>query len=712
MTDPTQEPDSSPPILAQLLRIKAGDMAHGHLDLATAHLLRKAATALEEAVAELASQAERLGKLHHESTDVRVSLCAILGVAMTTDIALLGRLAAERLGEADPPNRAPLLAQLEALLTSAPTNLGPIREAIRVIRTEAQLREVTRAALKDWHGWARKLSRAEGDEYASAMRATLQARIAAQHESGRLALLVEPVRRRVELVQALCADIGLGAEEAAELAPRAALWTDAEVAEIEAFRVRDWSGTGLNPFEHLPPALERAVYPGPGGRRAYLQRIGDPLPPDAPASAVGQLGLPGLPKPETALRLRLALVNKPDSPEAGLVAEFAQALLEKLDAVHGSRDLPADYHPWMASDWVDEVRAQVRLHVQKGDPRDVAVYCAFAWHHGWSLTQEPQESTLWELIAEQAHGKHCYMVDKASERGPGEFDVVVTSRDSAPVLEAIEARFTELHFLAEPNRVGFRFEGVPFDIRVPDEDAKAMRRKLIENFTDTSSTRLSAQSLYQRIANVCTALTEEYDSGLPHTAMLLLREAMPLLKANGENGGEAGHHRKREFFRALQAGEIARDHHADLRHAMGHTTRDTAPKPGGPQDIDAIHKVVTMLITAEPALDIDCFPIDPATGRRQLEGEGGLEMAARLLRLAHERGAFDASGSPTTRHWRNTALYLWHCLAEIERLDPSDTELSKVQFRGEVRRLAAKRLDMFSAETYAKLDTVAPDKSE
>lgn len=675
MTDPTPEPDSAPPILVQLLRIKAGDMAHGHLDLATAHLLRKAATALEEAVAELASQAERLGKLHRESTDVRVSLCAILGVAMTTDIALLGRLAAERLGAGvDPPNRAPLLAQLEALLTSEPTNLGPIREAIRVIRTEAQLREVTRAALKDWHGWARKLGRAEGDEYANAMRATLQARIAAQHESGRLALLVEPVRRRVELVLALCADIGLGTEEAAELAPRAALWTDAEVAEIEAFRVRDWSGTGLNPFEHLPLALERAVYPGPGGRRAYLQRIGDPLPPDAPAPAGGQLGLPGLPKPETALRLRLALVNKPDSPEAGLVAEFAQALLEKLDAVHGSRDLPADYHPWMASDWVDEVRAQVRLHVQKGDPRDVAVYCAFAWHHGWSLVQEPQES--------------------------------------APALEAVEARFTELHFLAEPNRVGFRFEGVPFDIRVPDEDAKAMRRKLIVNFTDTSSTRMSAQSLYQRIANVCTALAEEYNSGLPHTALLLLREAMPLLKACEENAEEAGSTRKREFFRALQASEIARDHHADLRHAMGHTARDTAPKPGGPQDIDAIHKVVTMLITADPALDIDCFPIDPATGKRQLEGEGGLEMAARLLRLAHERGAFDASGSPTTRHWRNTALYLWHCLAEIERLDPSDTELSKVQFRGEVRRLAAKRLDMFSAETYAKLDTVVPDKSE
>lgn len=654
MTDTTQDPEQTPLSLIQRLRLEANDLtstyvatdAHGDPierpgdgseeadfdnpedpvefepeqlhDLAG--LYREAATALEEAQAELASQAERLGQLHREATATRVSLCAVLGVAMTTDVPLLGRLAAERLGAGDPPSRAPLLAQLEALLTSEPTNLGPIREAIRVIRTEAQLREVTRAALKDWHGWARKLSRAEGDEYADAMRATLQARIAAQHESGRLAMLVEPVRRRVELVLALCADIGLGAEEAAELAPKAALWTDAEVAEIEAFRVRDWSGTGLNPFEHLPLALERTVYPGPGGRRAYLQRSGESLPPEAPAKA--QLGLPGLPKPETALRLRLALIDKPDSPEAGLVAAFALAMLEELDAIHGSCDLPADYHPWMANDWVDEVRMQVRLHVQKGDPRDVAVYCAFAWHHGWSLAMPALKA-----------------ID----------------------FEAIEARFTEIHFLAEPNRVGLRFEGVPFDIRVPDADAKLLLRALHENFVN-------------------------------------------------DKPDEAA--RKAEFFRSLHDGEVARRHHADLRHAMGHTARDKAPEPKDQQDIDAIHKVVTMLLTAEPALDIDCFPVDPATGKRQLEGEGGLEMAARLLRLAHERGAFDTGGSPTTRHWRQVALYLWHALAEIERLDPTDAELSKVQFRGEVRRLAAKRLDMFSAETFAKLDAVTQDKAE
>lgn len=89
-------------------------------------------------------------------------------------------------------------------------------------------------------------------------------------------------------------------------------------------------------------------------------------------------------------------------------------------------------------------------------------------------------------------------------------------------LEAVDARFTEVHFLAEPCRVGLRFEGVPFDIRVPDADAKVLLRSLHENFIN-------------------------------------------------DKPDEAA--RKAEFFRKLNESEVARQHHADLRHAMGHTAR-------------------------------------------------------------------------------------------------------------------------------------------
>lgn len=74
------------------------------------------------------------------------------------------------------------------------------------------------------------------------------------------------------------------------------------------------------------------------------------------------------------------------SPAAGLVdlvSRFSAALLEKLRAAemkYGFRNA------WMRDGWRDECVADLVRHVDKGDPRDVAAYCAFAWHHGWSIT--------------------------------------------------------------------------------------------------------------------------------------------------------------------------------------------------------------------------------------------------------------------------------------------------------------------------------------
>ena len=344
----------------------------------------------------------------------------------------------------------------------------------------------------------------------------------------------------------------------ATVVPKATLWTDAEVAEIEAFRARDWTGTGLNPFDHLPAALERTIYPGPGGRRAYLKRAGEPLPPKAPVPAERQLGLPGLPKPETALRLRLALIDKPDSLRVALVASFAQQLLEKLD------DMQEDAL-WIGSEQADRLRRRVRQVVEAGDPVTVAAFCTFAWHNGWSLAREQS-------------------------------------------------------------------------------------------------------------------------------------------------------------------------------------------------DLAALHAVLTGLLNAEPALDLEVFPIDPATGKHKLEGEGGLEMAARLLTLARQRGAFDqraAADLPSpegytpwvsmgnsgwalngvrvaddvlgawAHAWRlpawseqdlrklvetaarrslgqrpvvdaMVATCLWELLEAIEKTDPTDTEMGKEQFRGTVRELARRRHDLMT----------------
>ncbi|ANC53423.1 hypothetical protein A4249_06985 [Brevundimonas sp. GW460-12-10-14-LB2] len=68
---------------------------------------------------------------------------------------------------------------------------------------------------------------------------------------------------------------------------------------------------------------------------------------------------------------------------ANLVDRFATEMKSKLakaEAKYGYRD------NWSRPDWEDELTESLAEHIQKGDPRDVAAYCAFAWHHGWSTS--------------------------------------------------------------------------------------------------------------------------------------------------------------------------------------------------------------------------------------------------------------------------------------------------------------------------------------
>lgn len=74
---------------------------------------------------------------------------------------------------------------------------------------------------------------------------------------------------------------------------------------------------------------------------------------------------------------------------ADLVDRFSHALKEKL------WDAQLKYgfwNGWKSPDWMDECRDHLRKHIEKGDPRDVAAYCAFLWYHGEStaLTAQAQ----------------------------------------------------------------------------------------------------------------------------------------------------------------------------------------------------------------------------------------------------------------------------------------------------------------------------------
>lgn len=81
---------------------------------------------------------------------------------------------------------------------------------------------------------------------------------------------------------------------------------------------------------------------------------------------------------------------------AKLVRRFAHALGNKLLSAQRKYGYSDN---WMRDDWADECRAELTRHIQKGDPRDVAAYCAFLWHHNESTAaaavQEAPEPACW-----------------------------------------------------------------------------------------------------------------------------------------------------------------------------------------------------------------------------------------------------------------------------------------------------------------------------
>jgi len=78
---------------------------------------------------------------------------------------------------------------------------------------------------------------------------------------------------------------------------------------------------------------------------------------------------------------------------ADLIDRFTAALRDKLLAAQRKYGYADN---WQREDWMDECRVCLREHLEKGDPRDVAAYCAFLWHHGASTTAK----TLTQLRAD------------------------------------------------------------------------------------------------------------------------------------------------------------------------------------------------------------------------------------------------------------------------------------------------------------------------
>ncbi|WP_326928873.1 hypothetical protein [Citrobacter sp. RHBSTW-00881] len=84
-----------------------------------------------------------------------------------------------------------------------------------------------------------------------------------------------------------------------------------------------------------------------------------------------------------------------------LVADFSAALAEKLykaQLKYGYSD------NWKRGDWSEQCLQHFHQHIGKGDPRDVAAYCAFMWHHGWKTeSQAPVPAVPDEVLSRLEH---------------------------------------------------------------------------------------------------------------------------------------------------------------------------------------------------------------------------------------------------------------------------------------------------------------------
>ena len=69
-----------------------------------------------------------------------------------------------------------------------------------------------------------------------------------------------------------------------------------------------------------------------------------------------------------------------------LVTDFCSALAEKLYKAQLKYGYDAD---WKQDGWPSQCQADFQQHIAKGDPRDVAAYCAFMWYHGWKTEPAP-----------------------------------------------------------------------------------------------------------------------------------------------------------------------------------------------------------------------------------------------------------------------------------------------------------------------------------
>ena len=131
----------------------------------------------------------------------------------------------------------------------------------------------------------------------------------------------------------------------------------------------------------------------------------------------------------------------PPDPLKDLVERFSKALLAKLKLAQAN-----GRSGWERDDWEEHCQQGLLRHVDKGDPRDVAAYCAFMWHHGW-ITAAPQrcsDGSVSEALALRLRdaaqtAQNDDLSDPMSEKRDRHVIRVEAMLDAAEYLEEISA---------------------------------------------------------------------------------------------------------------------------------------------------------------------------------------------------------------------------------------------------------------------------------
>lgn len=137
----------------------------------------------------------------------------------------------------------------------------------------------------------------------------------------------------------------------------------------------------LVPNETLANRLEELSNAVTHGREAVSREFTMRVPADPDRDADLVLS-------EAARRIRsLSAQASPLHPATtDLVQRFAAALADKLATAEAKYGYTNE---WADPSWMDECRHRLLEHVAKGDPRDVAAYCAFLWHHDERTASAP-----------------------------------------------------------------------------------------------------------------------------------------------------------------------------------------------------------------------------------------------------------------------------------------------------------------------------------